>query len=329
MVVQRVAHHTQPTRREVERALKMIMQKESFGSHLELQHIQLLGHGMHRVAFHVKVRVTPDPGNLSGEHVILYPYLEEAAGIRDRLHREAKALRLLAKANPIFRFPKLIDAVEVDGSVVLYEKFVEGVPLDLRVGRCLVGHPWEVVGEIAARVHDLSEVAKHLDGFSTRREQALSDIQILKTLGESGESTFTRAYDWCMQHLPIEGEPTSLIHGDLSGQNIMVHPEGLIAPALIDWTFALRGDPAHEMAIVTQGQRRPFEVDYGHERLIEAYHDAGGLPIRIQEIFLYELCLFGRRYHAAKSNKLRRTEDPNEPLRLAYNLLMKLAKKKF
>lgn len=326
MVMRRVSHHTMPTRREVERALKQISQKSSFGSHTELLHMQLLGHGMHRVAFHVRFQARPDPGNLSGEHVILYPYPEEALDLKVRLRRESKALRLLAQVNPIFRFPKLIDDVEVGDSVVLYEKYVEGVPLDLRVGRCMVGHPWEVVGEIAARVHDLEAVAQNLDGFATRREHALHTIEVLKG---TGESTFDRAYEWCQAHIPDEGLPTTLIHGDLSGQNILVHPEGLLAPAIIDWTFTLRGDPAHEMAIVTQGQRRPFEVDYGHERLLESYLDAGGIDIKLQEIFLYELCLFGRRYTDSKRNKLRRTEDPNEPLKLAYHLLHKLQKKRF
>jgi hypothetical protein len=324
MVLRPKPHHTMPTRKEIERALKLIAQKSGFGSHIDLQQMQLLGYGMHRVAFHIKLKVQPDPANLSGEHVILYPYDEEALGIKERLKREAKTLQLLAQVNPIFRFPKLIDSIEINDSVILYERFVEGVPLDLRVGRCLVGHPWEVVGEIAARVHDLRELSEHLDGFKTRREQALYDIEVLKRLGES---TFERAYEWCLRHLPPEGEPTTLLHGDLSGQNILVHPEGLIAPALIDWTFAVQGDPAHEMAIVTQGHRRPFEVDYGHERLLESYHDAGGTKIELHEVFLYELCLFGRRFEAANKNKFRRTEDPNEPLRLAYNLLMKLKKK--
>ena len=326
MVLKPVSHHTMPTRREIERALKQIAQQSNFGSHVDLQHVQLIGHGMHRVAFHIRLQVRPDPGHLSGEHVLLYPYVEEAEGLKSRLRQESQALRLLDQVKPIFRFPQLIDDVEIGESVVLYEKYVEGVPLDLRVGRCLVGHPWEVVAEIAARVHDLRDVSLRLDGFNTRREQALHDIEVLR---ESEESTFRRAYDWCLEHLPDEGQETTLIHGDLSGQNILVHPEGLKAPALIDWTFTQKGDPAHEMAIVTQGQRRPFEVDYGHERLLESYHDAGGVPIKIQEIYLYELCLFGRRHRDATKNRLRRTEDPNEPLRLAYHLLHKLKKKRF
>ena len=99
MVLKRVSHHTMPTRREVERALKQIAQKSNFGSHVELQHMQLLGHGMHRVAFHVRLLVRPDPGNLSGEHVLLYPYIEEAKELKTRLERESLTLRLLAQAH--------------------------------------------------------------------------------------------------------------------------------------------------------------------------------------------------------------------------------------
>ena len=78
------------------------------------------------------------------------------------------------------------------------------------------------------------------------------------------------------------------------------------------------------MAIITQGKRRPFEVDHGHERLLDAYLQAGGYEITLNEIYLYELCLFGRRYHTAKTKRATRVESPQEPLRLAYHLLARL-----
>lgn len=287
---------------------------------MEIASAQVIGRGVHRVAFQVDLKVRPDPEGLSGHHVVLFPYPEEADEIRVRLEREAKALRYLAQVDPIFRFPKLISAVSYEGAVVLCERFVEGVQLDLRAGRCLVGDPWEVAGEIAARVHDLKVVADRLDGFETRRAHALNHIKVLKELNES---TFLDAYQWCLEHLP-PAEPSTLIHGDLSGQNILVHPQGLKAPALIDWTFVLRGDPAHELAIITQGKRRPFEVDHGHERLLEAYLDAGGTEVSLSDIYLYELCLFGRRYMHAKNNRATRVESPQEPLRLAYHLVRRL-----
>ena len=231
------------------------------------------------------------------------------------------ALRCLEQISPIFRFPQLLGAIDYEGAIVLYERFVEGVALDLRVGRCLVGDPWEVAGEIAARVHDLTPVAEQLNGFATRREHAVHSMSVFEGLDES---TFKDAHAWCLEHLPSEGEPSTLLHGDLSGQNILVDPQGKVAPAIIDWTFALRGDPAHEMAIITQGKRRPFEVDHGHERLLEAYLDAGGHDVTINDVHFYELCLFGRRFKAAKTRGAARIESPQEPLRLAYHLLARL-----
>lgn len=313
---------TIPSRRQVERALKKMAQAQGMMSQVDLDHMQVIGRGVHRVAFQVSVQVRPDPASLSGEHVLLYPYPEEAEGIYHRLQREAEALTLLNELKPIFRLPKLLAHTEAEGSVILFERFVDGVPLDLRVGRCLVGEPWEVAGEIAARVHDYHSVAERLEGgFKTRREHALHDLELL---GQLEEGTFHEALAWCKDHLPPEGAPTTLLHGDLSGQNILVHPQGLLAPALIDWTFVLRGDPAHELAIITQGKRRPFEVDHGRERLLEAYKDAGGAEITLEEIYLYEFCLFARRYRAAKTKGVARLESPQEPLRMAYNLLKRL-----
>ena len=316
---------TIPSRRQVERALKKMVQASGMMSQVELVHMQVIGRGVHRVAFQIQINVRPDPNKLSGEHVLLYPYPEEADGIKTRLEREVDVLRLLGEASPIFRIPNLISSVNHDGSIVICERFVEGVPLDLRVGRCLVGEPWEVAGEIAARVHDYQMIAEQLDGgFATRKAHALHHLELL---GKLGERTFEEAKDWCQEHLPPDDQPSTLLHGDLSGQNILVHPQGLLAPALIDWTFALRGDPAHEMAIITQGKRRPFEVDHGHHRLLEAYLDAGGHEITLEEIYLYEFCLFARRYHAAKTRGTSRVESPQEPLRLAYNLLKRLTKR--
>ena len=290
-------------------------------SQIEIEQLQEIGRGVHRAAFQVKLRVRPDPDQLSGAHVILFPYPEEALGIKEKLENEVTTLRCLSEIEPIFRFPKLLGAIDYDGSIVLYERFVEGVALDLRVGRCLVGDPWEVAGEIAARVHDLSAIGEMINGFATRREHALESVKVFESLDES---TFKDAHAWCLEHLPPEGELSTLIHGDLSGQNILVDPQGRLAPAIIDWTFALQGDPAHEMAIITQGKRRPFEVDHAHERLLDSYLDAGGRELKLNEIHFYELCLFGRRFKAAKTRGSARIESPQEPLRLAYHLLARL-----
>ena len=315
---------TLPSRRDVERALRKMAQEEgAMLPQLTLNGLQVIGRGVHRVAYLVDFKVKPDPIRISGaDRVLLYPYAEEASELKERLYREATALELLSQIKTPFRIPKPVGGVEVDDAVILLERFVEGNPIDLRAGRCLAGKPWEVAGEIAAAVHmtDL-EIAEQVGGFPTRREHALEAI---KALDGHDQAWFKVAKEWCLKHLPPEDEPSALLHGDLSGQNILIDLKGGKAPALIDWTFTLWGDPAHEMAIITQGKRRPFEVDHGLHKLLEAYEDAGGRHIKPEEVYLHELCLFGRRYRAAKERGKARAEHPQEPLRALHGLLTRL-----
>lgn len=313
---------TLPTRRELERALRRLGQEEgAMLPTLELGDCQLIGRGVHRAAYYVDFKLRPDPLRVSGKRVLLYPYAEEAAGLRGRLAREAAALELLGQVKPPFRYPALVGAVEIDDAVVILERFVEGSPIDMRLGRCLAGKPWEVAGEIAATVHQLSELAEGVGGFPTRLEHATLALDDLR--GHDAP-LFDVAYAWGLKNLPPEGEPSTLLHGDLSGQNILIDLKGGQAPALIDWTFTIQGDPAHELAIITQGKRRPFEVDHGLERLLEAYEDAGGRPLSAAHVHFHELCLLGRRYRAATSRVKARKEHPQEPLRALHGLLTKL-----
>ena len=303
---------TLPTRRQIERSLKRIAQNQvDQVMHFELIDAHLIGRGVHRAAYLVDFQLQPNVFAFPGKMVLLYPYAEAAVELKERLLNEVCALQSLALDHPAFRFPLFIGHCILNDAVVILEEWIEGVQIDLRAGRCMVGKPWEVAGEVAARVHDLYQVGETVGGFKTRHEHALHS---LKDLDGHDVQLFSQAKQWCLSNLPPK-EKTTLLHGDLSGQNIMIDLEGRVAPALIDWTFTTQGDPAHELAIITQGKRRPFEVDYGHEKLIEAYEDAGGIDIRVQEVHLYEICLLGRRYRAAKSKK-DRIESPQEPLRL-------------
>ena len=101
------------------------------------------------------------------------------------------------------------------------------------------------------------------------------------------------AREWTVQHLP-EDRAAVLVHGDLLGQNILVFPDE--APAVIDWEFCRLGDPAFDLAIVTRGVRRPFQMARGLDRLLDAYAAAGGVPINRAEVHLYELCMVAKWY---------------------------------
>ena len=67
---------------------------------------------------------------------------------------------------------------------------------------------------------------------------------------------------------------------------------------LIDWEQARFGDPAYDLAIVTRGARRPFQLADGLDRLLEAYA-ARSMEIRKDHVHLYELCLRTRQYAEA------------------------------
>lgn len=313
---------TVPTRREVERALRKMAQEEgAMLPSIDLKSLQIIGRGVHRVAFRVDFKLKPDPHRISGDRVLLYPYAEEALELKERLYREATALELLSQLKTPFRIPKPVGGVEVNDAVIILERFVEGAPIDLRAGRCLAGKPWEVVGEIAACVHQFAEVGEQVGGFETRRQHVL---QAIKALDGHDVAWFKTAKEWCLKHLPPEDTPSTLLHGDLSGQNILMDIKEGKPPALIDWTFTLWGDPAHELAIITQGKRRPFEVDRGLDKLLEVYEDCGGGTITPEEVHIHELCLFGRRYRAAKERGKARAEHPQEPLRALHGLLTRL-----
>jgi Phosphotransferase enzyme family len=96
-----------------------------------------------------------------------------------------------------------------------------------------------------------------------------------------------------VDHLPPD-EPSVLIHGDLLGQNILLSPDE--HPAVIDWEYAMLGDPAFDLAIVTRASKKPFAIDRGLERLLDAYATFGPWRIAAHDVHFYELCLLARWY---------------------------------
>ena len=108
------------------------------------------------------------------------------------------------------------------------------------------------------------------------------------------------AHGWAMEHLP-PAEPSALLHGDLLGQNILLSMDG--PHHVIDWEYARRGDPAYDLAIVTRGVRRPFQIDRGLERLLEAYREHGGRDVAADHVHVYELCLVAGWYREAVSGQ--------------------------
>ncbi|WP_437650448.1 phosphotransferase [Sorangium sp. So ce362] len=68
-----------------------------------------------------------------------------------------------------------------------------------------------------------------------------------------GLTELREAERWALDHLPEEA-PATLIHGDLLGQNILLHWEQPFA--VIDWEYA-RQLPLHQFARRAHGSTAP------------------------------------------------------------------------
>jgi aminoglycoside phosphotransferase (APT) family kinase protein len=142
-----------------------------------------------------------------------------------------------------------------------------------------------------------AEIEDLVPGAPTRRAHALAAAGVLEG---SGLAELADALAWAREHLPPE-TPSTLLHGDLLGQNILLDPCG--PPHVIDWEYASRGDPAHDLAIVTRGARQPFQIDRGLHRLLDAYRAHGGPDVAPDHVHVHELCLLARWYRDAVAER--------------------------
>jgi hypothetical protein len=227
-------------------------------SRVDVGRVEHFGEGLTRHAWGGEATLDPDPQGLSGDWLALLPHHSTDDGTDTNVAKETELLGWLQTRSLPFRVPRAVAPV----GGVLVRQWMAGVPLDLRAGRQPWGRsPWTVVAEVAAAIHALG-VPVMVGGFASRREHALDALGALERLDDP---VARDAMAWATDHLPPD-EPPSLLHGDLLGQNVLVHME--LPPAVIDWERAAGGDPAYDLAIVTRGVRRPFQVDDGLELLL-------------------------------------------------------------
>ncbi|WP_437728226.1 phosphotransferase family protein [Sorangium sp. So ce861] len=273
-----------------------------------------VGHGLSNEVYAAHVELVPDPEGRSGTYTAFVPARGSAPRTRASWQREGALLERVAARTRAIRVPALTAIVPAGEVDVVVRPYLEGIPLDLRAGRQGSVAPWDVVAQVAATVHPIdADDIPGIGGHATRRAHAMSEISALH-----GVSELREAERWALDHLPEE-EPSSLIHGDLLGQNILLHWEQPYA--VIDWEYATRGDPAYDLAIVTRGSARPFQIDHGLRRFLDAYAAQGRPRIEAAAVHLYELCLVGRWYRNAIEGKDDGGgEPPDQLLRRVENL---------
>ena len=289
----------------LERALE---QRAGPGARVHVGRVTKVGDGLSREVFAAEVETSRAGSTRSGVYAALLPTRAAAADLDRRATAELGLLAQLAEIDLPFRVPAGVAVVPEAGRLALVREFIRGVPLDLRAGRQGGIRPWQVIGELAAAIHSIGadQVSGVLGGApATRRAHAEAGLAALDDLGGS---EIAEAAVWAREHLPPP-EPSVLVHGDLLGQNILLRPDE--PTGVIDWEYSTLGEPAYDLAIVTRGVRRPFQIDGGLERLLDVYAAAGGASVSAAQVRVHELCLAANWYRDALAG---RAEPPDQAL---------------
>lgn len=291
-----------------------------------------IGRGLSSVAFAAQVELVPDPDRRSGPYVVLLPHEDERESSRDdEILGQARLLAWLRGQALSFRVPEVVSVTRAAGGLALIERHLQGVelgqlkphgkapqpaPTDNRGGRAVLTS----TAALAAAIHACRVPPEVLSGAATRREHARAHLEVFAGLPCDREPLLAAARAWGLAHLPTE-EPAVLLHGDLLGPNILIHPTE--PPAVVDWSAARLGDPAYDLAIVTRGARRPFGRTAGLAELLQVYREHGGAAVTADEVRLHELCLIAGWYERALGR--RRGQPPQYYLEMLYGVLRRSA----
>ncbi len=210
-----------------------------------------------------------------------------------RLEREAVTLQALASQKFEFSVPRFICFVRsTQGSATGFiETGLLGTSLDyFKKEPGKQQFVVETIARIGSAVH---RVALDTVGFLPRQQD--SGAHVLTGLGAFGPEFLAQDPDaaavgsWVRDHLPVD-RPAVLLHGDLLLQNILWDWE-TDGVGVVDWEFAGIGDPAYDLAIVTRGHGKPLGCSNGLHRLVDAYCQAGGMPIDAADVVNHELLM--------------------------------------
>jgi aminoglycoside phosphotransferase (APT) family kinase protein len=221
------------------------------------------------------------------------PGLQSPKEVVKRLRAEAKTLQALKLFGLPFDVPKLVCLVSEDSvdPIGLIESAVNGVPLSFFCRGIEPDFPLKMIAQVAVAVHRLPK-----SDFTHLKMHADSRAHVMEQLQELPRSLFKQfkeavsARDWILDHLPEE-RPSTVLHGDLLPQNLLIDRSETNKIAVIDWDCSQIGDPAYDLAIVTRGVRQPLGVADGLRRLVELYNETAEERIPVSAVIVHELWL--------------------------------------
>jgi aminoglycoside phosphotransferase (APT) family kinase protein len=235
----------------------------------------------------------------AGDQELVLRLVKVESGLQSRteavaaVRRESKTLQTLQSLEFPFAVPKLICLVTDDsGEIVgLIESAVAGMPLNGFLHRFETESQMETIAQVASAVHSLPKSKfPHLVSRSDSRTHVLEELNGLpgSLFEQFGEAALAR--QWIMRNL-LEGRTSTVLHGDLLPQNLLLSIEDDPEIAVVDWECAQIGDAAYDLAIVTRGFRRPFGIKNGLPRLVSLYNEEAEQKISPSAVVVHELLL--------------------------------------
>ena len=249
--------------------------------------ITKIGEGLSKKAYRADVTIFRNEGKQYTSFAVSQVLFDADPDAGSRMIKEQFILDSIGKKIAHFSVPEPAGMIWYEGKLISATSFIAGLPVELRAARSPIEHPWEVVGTVAAEIHKIAihNLPQCLDRYPTRQDQAIAGAKNFK---KYDVSEIQDALKWINENLPPKGGSV-LVHGDLLGQNILrTLSEELF---VIDWEYARVGDPAYDLAIVTRGSKKPFQVSGGLDRLIDSYLSSGGQELSKKDVHVYELLL--------------------------------------
>jgi aminoglycoside phosphotransferase len=251
------------------------------------------GGGHSRDAYAAHIDITPDPVGLSGPYVALIAHADADDDYPARVRREARVLEWIGPRIRGLRVPRAIALLDDFIAPLLVESLITGLVTDFRLGRQPIV-PWQVVADAALAVHAVDLPPADVVPARDRRQHRLDLLDELFPERDILPNALRDARAWMREHADRPG-PGVLLHGDLSGSNLRLHPDEPLG--LIDWEYTDVGDPAHDLALVTRGVSKPFQAPDARNKLLAAYNTRAPHEVTRDDLRFFELAVLVRRFN--------------------------------
>jgi len=187
--------------------------------------------------------------------------------------REARVMQALAQVN--FPVPKVYAVCEdqsVIGSMFVVMEAVEGrifwdltLPDVPDVERAAY---FNAMCETISQLHCIDPMQIGLDDYGRHGNYLSRQISRWSRQYQSDDAggkdiNMDRLVEWLPDHIPEDGDQTSIVHGDFRIDNMIFHPTEPRVIAVLDWELSTLGNPLADFAYHSMMYRTPSHIVAG------------------------------------------------------------------